>query len=265
MAQSIADRRDVDFVLYEQFQADTLCTAKPFESYDKKTIDMVIAEARNLAVVRCPCRLVTGAACGKSLEVCIQVNKAADYTLERGSGRSLEKDEAIEIYDEVINAASQMTADTCSIVKTIVESGNSEDIDKTLAVIKAANQTDLTDSIKSLTSGKTNVNDFLNSMSGNKLMVTVLANAGNDSTQSVLMNVSSTVACENADREFNLFTNIWLKNQVYMMGNWKSRGGSFRNGYRDTLQDARAMLCLETRQCRDLILEQAEIQGFDPH
>jgi len=60
-------------------------------------IRQIVAEARNLAVVKCPCRLVAGAACGKSLEVCIQVDKAADYTLERGSGRSLSKDEAIDM------------------------------------------------------------------------------------------------------------------------------------------------------------------------
>ena len=64
----------------------------PFED-----IKQIVAEARNLAVVNCPCRLVAGANCGKSLEVCIQVNKAADYTMERGSGRNLSKDEAIEM------------------------------------------------------------------------------------------------------------------------------------------------------------------------
>lgn len=64
----------------------------PFED-----VKQIVAEARNLAVVRCPCRLVAGAACGKPLEVCIQVDKAADYTLERGSGKSLSKEEAIDI------------------------------------------------------------------------------------------------------------------------------------------------------------------------
>ena len=64
----------------------------PFED-----VRQIVADARNLAVVRCPCRLVAGAACGKPLEVCIQVDKAADYTLERGSGRSLSKAEAIDL------------------------------------------------------------------------------------------------------------------------------------------------------------------------
>ena len=64
----------------------------PFED-----IKQIVARARKLAVVSCPCRLVTGSPCGKSLEVCIQVDKAADYTLERGSGRELSKDAAIDM------------------------------------------------------------------------------------------------------------------------------------------------------------------------
>lgn len=64
----------------------------PFED-----VKQLIAEARSLAVVKCPCRLVAGAPCEKSLEVCIQVNKAADYTLERGTGPELSKAQAIDI------------------------------------------------------------------------------------------------------------------------------------------------------------------------
>ncbi len=60
-------------------------------------VRQIVAEAGNLAVVKCPCRLVAGAPCGKSLEVCIQVNKAADYTLERGSGKGISKTEAIDL------------------------------------------------------------------------------------------------------------------------------------------------------------------------
>ncbi len=50
MAQVIADRRDVDFVLHEQLEVEALSRHERFEDYDKKTIDMVISEARNLAV-----------------------------------------------------------------------------------------------------------------------------------------------------------------------------------------------------------------------
>ncbi|MCP4752894.1 MAG: 4Fe-4S ferredoxin [Proteobacteria bacterium] len=59
-------------------------------------IRQVVENARTLAVTDCTCRLVDGA-CGKPLEVCIQCDKGADYALERGTGRQLTKDEALEM------------------------------------------------------------------------------------------------------------------------------------------------------------------------
>jgi len=56
----------------------------------------IIENAKTLAVVRCSCRVIDGA-CGKPVEVCIQVDRAAEYSLERGTGRALSKDEAIDI------------------------------------------------------------------------------------------------------------------------------------------------------------------------
>jgi ferredoxin len=56
----------------------------------------IIQNAKTLAVVRCSCRVIDGA-CGKPVEVCIQVDRAAEYSLERGTGRALSKDEAIDI------------------------------------------------------------------------------------------------------------------------------------------------------------------------
>ncbi len=50
MAQVIADRRDVDFVLHEQFQVGDLSKHELFADFNKKVVDMVITEARNLAV-----------------------------------------------------------------------------------------------------------------------------------------------------------------------------------------------------------------------
>jgi alkylation response protein AidB-like acyl-CoA dehydrogenase len=50
MVQYIADRRDVDFVLYEQLQVEDLSKAELFADFNKKTVDMIVKEARNLAV-----------------------------------------------------------------------------------------------------------------------------------------------------------------------------------------------------------------------
>ncbi len=51
MAQVISDRRDIEFVLHEVLQAETLADLNEnFADFDRKTIDMIITEARNFAV-----------------------------------------------------------------------------------------------------------------------------------------------------------------------------------------------------------------------
>ena len=50
MAQVILDRRDVDFVLFEQLGVDQLSKHAQFAEFNRKTMEMVINEARNLAV-----------------------------------------------------------------------------------------------------------------------------------------------------------------------------------------------------------------------
>lgn len=59
-------------------------------------IKQIVANARNLAVTPCSCRVINGT-CGKPLDVCVQIDKAADYAIERGTGRPLEKTEALEL------------------------------------------------------------------------------------------------------------------------------------------------------------------------
>ena len=50
MTQQVSDRRDVDFVLHEQIKAADLSQYPAFNEFNKKTIDMIITEARNLAL-----------------------------------------------------------------------------------------------------------------------------------------------------------------------------------------------------------------------
>ncbi|MDY6823037.1 MAG: acyl-CoA dehydrogenase [Thermodesulfobacteriota bacterium] len=50
MAQTIADRRDVDFVLHEQLKAGDLSKHEKFAEFNKKTIDLIVTEARNFAL-----------------------------------------------------------------------------------------------------------------------------------------------------------------------------------------------------------------------
>ncbi len=44
MAQLISDRRDVDFVLHEQIG---LIKHERYAEFDKKTVDLIVSEARN--------------------------------------------------------------------------------------------------------------------------------------------------------------------------------------------------------------------------
>ncbi|SLM31564.1 acyl-CoA dehydrogenase [Desulfamplus magnetovallimortis] len=51
MAQFISDRRDIDFLLHEMLDAESLSKKHDdFAEFNKKTIDLIVSEARNLAV-----------------------------------------------------------------------------------------------------------------------------------------------------------------------------------------------------------------------
>ncbi len=50
MAQQISDRRDIDFVLHEQLKAGDFAEHEKYAEFNKKTIDLIVNEARNLAV-----------------------------------------------------------------------------------------------------------------------------------------------------------------------------------------------------------------------
>jgi formate hydrogenlyase subunit 6/NADH:ubiquinone oxidoreductase subunit I len=63
----------------------------PFENALK-----IVEEARSLAVTACTCRL-TAKKCESPVEVCLQLNRAAEYAIKRGTGREVTKEEAKEI------------------------------------------------------------------------------------------------------------------------------------------------------------------------
>ncbi|WP_022667057.1 acyl-CoA dehydrogenase [Desulfospira joergensenii] len=51
MAQVISDRRDIEFVMHEMLRAEELANIhEDFSDFNKKTIDLIISEARNFAV-----------------------------------------------------------------------------------------------------------------------------------------------------------------------------------------------------------------------
>jgi alkylation response protein AidB-like acyl-CoA dehydrogenase len=50
MAQLLADRRDIDFVLYEQLKIEDILKTEKYGDLNRKMFDMVISEARNLGI-----------------------------------------------------------------------------------------------------------------------------------------------------------------------------------------------------------------------
>ncbi len=63
----------------------------PFEECRK-----LIDNSTTLAVVNCPCR-TSQKNCDSPVENCIQINRGAEYALDRGHGRAITKDEALDI------------------------------------------------------------------------------------------------------------------------------------------------------------------------
>jgi len=64
---------------------------------DFESIRAIVETAEHLAVTPCTCRL-TARKCDHALETCVQVNNAALYALKRGTGRKIEKAEALDIF-----------------------------------------------------------------------------------------------------------------------------------------------------------------------
>ena len=50
MAEQIADRRDIEFVLFDQLKTDELCQVEKFSDFNKKTFTMLINETRKFAI-----------------------------------------------------------------------------------------------------------------------------------------------------------------------------------------------------------------------
>lgn len=50
MAQAILDRADIDFLLFEKFKLQELSKTDKYSDFNRKVIEMIISEARNLAI-----------------------------------------------------------------------------------------------------------------------------------------------------------------------------------------------------------------------
>lgn len=70
---------------------------------DIESANKMIQDSERVAVTKCTCRL-TAHKCDNPLEVCLQIGKAADYTIDRKSGREISKDEAYDILQKAEEA-----------------------------------------------------------------------------------------------------------------------------------------------------------------
>jgi alkylation response protein AidB-like acyl-CoA dehydrogenase len=60
MSQFVADQKEIDFILYKMFKADALVENERFADLSKKSFDMIIAEARKIAIKELLPSLVQG-------------------------------------------------------------------------------------------------------------------------------------------------------------------------------------------------------------
>ncbi len=64
-----------------------------------ESVEEIIDQSSKVAVTKCTCRTIARK-CDNPIEVCLQVGRAAEYTLERGTGREISKEEAKKILRE---------------------------------------------------------------------------------------------------------------------------------------------------------------------
>ena len=50
MAQQVADRRDQDFVIWEQMECEEILKNDIYQDFNRKTCDTILTEARSLAI-----------------------------------------------------------------------------------------------------------------------------------------------------------------------------------------------------------------------
>lgn len=68
-----------------------------------ENVNNIIENAQRLAVTRCTCR-TTMKQCDGPIDVCIQVDRGADYSIDRGSGREVSREEAGAIINQAREA-----------------------------------------------------------------------------------------------------------------------------------------------------------------
>jgi Pyruvate/2-oxoacid:ferredoxin oxidoreductase delta subunit len=79
----------------------------------------IVEAARNIAVTDCTCRLIMKK-CDRPLNVCLQLNKGADYAIKRGTGRKIDVEEARQILRTCEEAGLVHTTENKAGVGTVL-------------------------------------------------------------------------------------------------------------------------------------------------
>jgi len=102
-----------------------------------ESVSEIISQTHRVALTKCTCRIIAHK-CDKPVEVCLQVGRAADYTIERGSGREISKEQAMEIIKQAesaglvhltVNKASEFTficnccSCCCQVLPVLIKEG----------------------------------------------------------------------------------------------------------------------------------------------
>lgn len=82
---------------YRYVPLDRTLSAEQQAVFPTHAMEPLLAKAERFAVAHCPCRVAAGLlgkGCGHPLEVCLKFDELAEYLLERGLGREVDREEA---------------------------------------------------------------------------------------------------------------------------------------------------------------------------
>jgi Pyruvate/2-oxoacid:ferredoxin oxidoreductase delta subunit len=82
-------------------------------------VEAILDKATRFALAHCSCRRISGR-CDSPVDVCLQVNRGADYAITRGTGKELTKDEAMEVMDTAEEAGLIHSVFNSSAVTNVI-------------------------------------------------------------------------------------------------------------------------------------------------
>ena len=79
-------------------------------------LEAILGKATRLAVVRCSCRRVAKR-CDSPLEVCLQLNRGAEYAITRGTGKELSREKAMRLRPkQSVKSKSMPQGRVCKVI-----------------------------------------------------------------------------------------------------------------------------------------------------